>query len=159
MNFQILPGNSIVGLTNTTALNSTDTNYALVGGTFLSTHVTTEASRQFETGPTAFTLKNLTAKLVTAPGGSASRTYRLRKNGANGNLTFAISGASTTGSDTTNSDSIVEDDLINWSQTPASTPASSGDQTYSMTMFIAPGGGGGTVVKDLISFGMIPFAR
>lgn len=51
--------------------------------------------------PFAATLTGLSVKLETAPGGVASRTYTVMKNGVATALTVTITGASTTASDTT----------------------------------------------------------
>jgi hypothetical protein len=51
-------------------------------------------------------------RLGTAPGGTDTVIVTARKNGADGAVTFTITGAATTGNDTTNEDSYVAGDLL-----------------------------------------------
>lgn len=74
--------------------------------------------------PGSFTSQKWRIQLNTAPGGTATWTFRSRKNVANGNQSVVISGVATSGSDMVNSDSLVAGDLFNASSVSANTPAS-----------------------------------
>lgn len=132
-------GESILSITNTSSLNNVDTNYNWISGTFNSGFTTTEAAKRTEGGPTAFTLKNMHIRITTAPGAGTSRVFRLRKNGASGNLVATIADAAVLGSDTTHTDDIVENDTIAYQHVPnGSPPSGTGDISMGMTMYIAP---------------------
>jgi hypothetical protein len=75
---------------------------------------------------TAGTFSNLVIRLATAPGGAASRTYVVRKNGVDTAMTVVISGSNTTARDTTNSITVAAGDVLSMSTTPSGTPDSAG---------------------------------
>jgi len=88
---------------------------------------------------TAGTFSNLVIKLGTAPGGAASRTYVVRKNGVDTALSVVITGSETTGRDVTNSVTVAPGDLLSMSTTPAGSPSSSGltEQTFIVAEFVS----------------------
>jgi hypothetical protein len=57
-------------------------------------------------------ISNLTVRLTAAPGGTTSRTFTLRLNGANTALSVTITGAATTGSNTVDTVSVTQFDRI-----------------------------------------------
>ncbi len=62
----------------------------------------------------AFTLKNFYQNIVSNASG-LQQTFRVRKNGANGNQVIVLAaGATTPFEDTSNTDSVVNDDLVNF---------------------------------------------
>lgn len=127
------------------SLSTTSTEY-LDPFSYESNASTTEAADQSICGPTGFTVKKLTIFLGSAPGTAASgksRTFRVRKNTANGSGNLTITETATTGNDNSNTDDYVEGDLISFSSVPTSTPAST---TFAgaAVQFINPGGGGAT---------------
>jgi len=71
--------------------------------------------------PSSGTLKNLYIKLTTAPGGVATWTYTVRKNGVNTALTLTISGANTTGN-VVSDVAFIAGDEIDIVITPTGTP-------------------------------------
>lgn len=71
----------------------------------------------------AGTITNLQVSQNAAPGGGASYTYTLFKNGAGQALTCQISAAATTCSDNVHSVSVAAGDVVNMQVVPASTPA------------------------------------
>lgn len=66
----------------------------------------------------------------TAPGGSATRTMRLRKNASNDNLVAVFNSGDTSAQDTTNTNSYSAGDRIDLSCTIASSPASTSDNRW-----------------------------
>lgn len=92
----------------------------------------------FSLVPVAFTLKKLYCALDAAPGaGTPSRTWTNRFGTGGGQSSGSIScGLTTTASnsDTTNTYSAAVDDLINWQETPANTPASNTVYKYSSVL-------------------------
>lgn len=98
---------------------------------------TVEANVQGMAGVTSSTLKNFRASGSAAPSGSATRTWTYRKNTANANQTFVITGAATSGTDSVNTDTVVLNDLINIQQV-GSTFASSAKLFWCVTEYIAP---------------------
>ncbi len=75
--------------------------------------------------PIAGTIKNLYALLDTAPGGAASRTFTLVKNGSTTALAVTISAGSTTGNDTSHNISVSAGDTLSIQCSSASSPANS----------------------------------
>jgi hypothetical protein len=74
--------------------------------------------------PGTFTWQKWRMQLNTAPGGSASYTFRSRKNAADGAQNIVIAGTATTGNDMSNSDSLTAGDLISAYSISANSPAS-----------------------------------
>jgi hypothetical protein len=72
--------------------------------------------------PTDGTFRNARLLLNGSPGGSASYTLTLQKNGVNTAITMTVSGTSTTASDLSDSASYSAGDTINWEVVPAGTP-------------------------------------
>lgn len=93
----------------------------------------------------AFTAANLSL-YVSGNGVTADSQFRLRKNGADGNLLLTIP-ASTTGffQDTVNTDSIIPTDVINYSLTTGATGTNLVIRTNAMVGTTA-GGGGSTLL-------------
>lgn len=73
--------------------------------------------------PTAGTISNLYVGTDVAPGGTASYTVTLVKNGIDQTLTSAISAAATSNTNLANSVSVVAGDTVYWKVVPATTPA------------------------------------
>lgn len=77
--------------------------------------------------PGSYDVRKLTALTNTAPGGTASYVFRVRKNAANGNGVVTLLGADNVETDATNTDSFVAGDRFNFSSinggtgTPATT--------------------------------------
>lgn len=95
--------------------------YALFMGNAVSGWNTTEANTtQVVAAP--FSIKNFGVFLTSAPGGSASLTFTVRKNGTDTAATVTITGAATTGQDTTHEVSFSPGDTFNLSCTPTGTP-------------------------------------
>ncbi|HET9565208.1 MAG TPA: hypothetical protein VFP27_12060 [Mycobacterium sp.] len=136
------------------ALSSTNTiwNQAFGGSEGWST---TEASHQVRV-LRACTVRNFAVELTTAPGGSVTRTFTIRKNGSNTALSFAITGSGTTGSDLANEVSFAAGDLIAVQIAQSGgTPAATGLIHYSLevecstaktSIYGSARGGGGVVV-------------
>ncbi len=82
----------------------------------------TEARYQ-DVAPIALTVRALRWGVTAAPGAGKSFTILSRNAGANGNLTFVIADAATTGSDLTHNDSVALAALFNYSLTSQNTPA------------------------------------
>ena len=61
---------------------------------------------------TRCTLRNLRVHASLAPGAGESFVYRIRINGADGNLTVTLGGADTDGADLVNEDVLVPGDLL-----------------------------------------------
>ena len=109
--------------------------------------------------PASGTLKWLYMRLKTAPGGSASYTFTVYKNGGATSLTVTISASATTGADTTNTVSITAGDTVSLYCTSDSSPAatqaswsvafqgSTIDQTVCLT--------GGNVMNSTYDFPMM----
>lgn len=102
------PSNSVANFNTPTGINLTPTNV--------------ESTRNRCTFPCSTTVSQLYVKLDTAPGGSASYTFKIRKNGADTGVTLTITGAATSGTDTSHSVTFAAGDVITISSTPASTP-------------------------------------
>ena len=60
----------------------------------------------------AGTIRELYARVTTAPGVGNSRVFRIRLNAVNTALTVTIAGANTTGNDVVNTVAVVAGDLI-----------------------------------------------
>lgn len=76
-------------------------------------------------------IKGLYARISVAAGAAKSRTFTVRKNGADTSITCIISGAADTScTDTANSFSVVPGDYISLSATPVGTPAAATVQAY-----------------------------
>lgn len=73
--------------------------------------------------PAAGTFQNWHLILTAAPGGTATRTYTLRKNGSNTALTITFGSGDTDKSDTTHTVSFNAGDTIDFIQTVTGTPA------------------------------------
>lgn len=78
---------------------------------------------------TSFNALTLRIDLTVAPGGVASRTFTVVKNGVDTGLTVAITGAATTGS-VTSTVSFVDGDTLILRCTPAGTPAATSAYGY-----------------------------
>ena len=73
---------------------------------------------------TAGTFQSLCVEVSVAPGGAASRSFTLYKNGASTSLTCTISAANTTASDANHTVSVVAGDYIDGIESiPSSSPA------------------------------------
>ncbi len=96
---------------------------------------------------TGFTWEKLYTAFDTAPGGTASRTHAARLNKSSQTLTCAVTGAATTCNDTTHTVAITAGgtNLIDFSSTPANTPAASLNIRISAVAFIAPPATGAAV--------------
>lgn len=75
--------------------------------------------------PTGGTIDKLTASVISAPGVGKSRTYTLRKNGADTAITCQIAGAATSCTDSVNTVSVAAADLLSWKEVAAGTPTGS----------------------------------
>ena len=73
------------------------------------------------------TLSNFYVQLTTAPGGAASWTFNVMKNGSTSGITVTISGTATSGIDTINTATWNATDTISLQVVPASTPADFSD--------------------------------
>lgn len=62
--------------------------------------------------PAACTVKSLQVSVLTAPGGSVSDTYTLRKNGSDSAMTVTITGAAVSAIDSTHTVSLAAGDTI-----------------------------------------------
>lgn len=117
-------GQSIV-LGTTLGVNVSQANprYSVMGG---QSTTSTEAN-DLSVAPVALTVKKFRAVQDAAPGGTATRTFVLRKGTGGGqsdqSLTCQITSAITSCSDGGNTVSASVGDLINWKETPANTPA------------------------------------
>lgn len=96
--------------------------------------------------PIACTLSNLYVKVTTAPGGTASWTFKVYKNGVGQTVTCAITGAATTANDTTHTVSIAAGDRISLECIAATTPTAMG-QFYATILLTSS-----VVGESLISF-------
>lgn len=130
-----IDGESIICNVTVIAGSGTEYQKLMAHGNNGIANTTIEANGDSEAGTTSFSLKNLTVRLATAPGAGKSRTFKSRKNAADGGLSVLISETATTGSDTSNSDSISVGDLIDVSSLATSSPAVSAVK-ISMTQFI-----------------------
>lgn len=99
----------------------------------------------------AGTLKKFYLQLSAAPGGSATWTYRARKNAANATPSIAITDGSTTGNDVVNSTSFASGDTLSMQAVPASTPALS-QSTWGMVWYVAPPATGVATNNDFFPF-------
>ncbi len=109
--------------------------YFWLGGSSADSWSAAEAQRYY-VGQT-FILRSMYVKVTTAPGVGNSYAIRSRIGGVNGNLLVTVSGTDTTGNDIANSDTIEDDNDVNVSCTPASTPDASTIK-FGMVMFIGP---------------------
>lgn len=89
------PGESFFGYGTATPPSATLTNYDNVLGAGNNAWVPNENNRTMILGP--YTLKKVYVKLVTAPGGAASRTFTIRKAGADTALAVTLTGAAVSG--------------------------------------------------------------
>lgn len=110
---------------SSTAPSTSATNYNALLATGSASWNATEIARHMVV-PHALTLDMLRVIVTTAPGGAASWTVTIMKNGVATALTCTISGSSTSAQDLTHSVSFAAGDLISIQWTPASTPAASG---------------------------------
>lgn len=98
---------------------------------------TTEANRTaLGGGSYKWILRNLRFDLSTAPGATKSWTFRIRKNGADGNSTVTIADTATTGTDGSNTDTFESGDEISISKVPTNTPTSTTRVAFAAAMFI-----------------------
>lgn len=139
-----------------TAPSTTATNYIFMHATNISTWSATESSR---TGiiPHALTLSSLQVSLTGAPGGTASWTFTVRKNGADTTLTCTITGSATTGNDFKDNVSFAAGDTIDLEVIPSGSPAAptqlawSAQQSASL-LFGVLGGSASNVSNSAASF-------
>ena len=111
----------LMGNTSSTSLATNGTTeYLCLHGTIAPT--TTEFDVE-TVSPLAGTVKNLYVGVNTAPGGSSSYAFTVRKNSANQSVTCTISGAGTTCNDTTNSFTVAVGDPIALSSVSSGTIA------------------------------------
>lgn len=82
----------------------------------------------------AGTIKNLYAKSGSAPGGTDTYVFTLRKNASSQSLTCTITGAATQCNDTTHSFSVVAGDLVDVQITSSATAASLAVSYSSLTL-------------------------
>lgn len=82
--------------------------------------------------PAAGSISGLQAYLFGVPGGAASWTITLRKNGVDTALTTTVTGGAAQGSDTTHSVAVAKGDLISLRLTPAGTPSTLGYYTVAV---------------------------
>lgn len=101
------------------------------------------------------TIRSLYIKNVSAPTAGKSFQYDVRKNSADSGLSATVSDADTT-ANASSSFSVSDGDLLGMESTPSGTPTTSRVGTG---ILYTGGGGAATVVKDIISMGIIPFAR
>lgn len=80
------------------------------------------------------TVRDLAIALTAAPGGATSRTFTVRKNGADTALTITISGASTSGSNTSDAITFAVGDTISLKCTVSGSPANTGMSGFSLTI-------------------------
>ena len=113
----IIAGGSSINLTTGTTYFSMNLFETLTAGG-------AEADRNV-TSTGTYTLKDFRINLGTAPGVGKSRTFRVRKNGANTDIVVTISGASTSGTDSTNTATFNTEDLFAISATESGTAANS----------------------------------
>ncbi len=73
--------------------------------------------------PFAGVVKNLYVVISVAPGGTATRTFTLRKNGSDQAVTCTVPAGGTTASDTTHSFTVVAGDALTITSTLTETPA------------------------------------
>jgi hypothetical protein len=89
-------------------------------GTFFGSIQTTVEAQNQVRATEAMTMSQLKARI--ASGNSGTATFRFRKNTANGNQTFQITGVGEN-VDAVNTDALVADDLFNWAYTDTGTDA------------------------------------
>ena len=114
----------VLGGTND-PLNATATEFNPVMGDAEKGGATAEANR-YNIMPIACTLSNLYIQLENTAGGTATRTFTIRKNTANSSVSVAMTALMLTGSDLTNTAVFSVGDFFTFSQVPATTPAASG---------------------------------
>lgn len=129
-----ISGESLMLSMGVAALSSSAARWIDVNGSALNTD--TEALFQ-NIAPYPFEAKKLKVKFNTAPGGSASRAYVLRKNEADQSLTATVSTSATTAEDITNTVSVAAGDRIGWKTTPSTAPAAAGSYRISAVAYIA----------------------
>lgn len=115
-----VPGETFFGFGSSFLPSTTAANYEQVMGIGNLGWVGNEGNRQMVFGP--YMLRSLYVKLVTAPGGAATRTFTMRKNNANTALAVTLTGAAATGN-ITNDVTYSQGDIITIGSTTASTPA------------------------------------
>lgn len=130
-----VPGEAVSMNSSVSALSTGSTRWmALADGV----QVGSETSSALTLVPVAFTLKKLHCALNAAPGaGAPSRTWVNRFGTGGGQSSGSISCSLTTtpsNSDTTHTYAASVDDLINWQETPANTPASNTYFKFSSVM-------------------------
>lgn len=104
------------------APSTSATNWNYIVAQSQSNYSATESARAI-TLSAAMTLSSLYVQIDTAPGGAASYTFTVYKNGIATALTAAISGTNTSATDSTDSVSFAAGDTISMGVTPANTPA------------------------------------
>lgn len=137
-------GESIYGFGHELAPNTTLTNNEQAYGDGAHSYSTVESTRQSILG--AYTVKNFYAQIMTAPGGTATRTITLRKASADTALTVTITGAGTTANVASNV-SYSQGDMINIQTVPSGTPAAlTGGVHAGWTVFIQPPVGAASLI-------------
>lgn len=132
------------------SLTTGSTTFAPIGGGGAAS--ATEANVQ-TLMPSTVGFSNLTVKLGTAPGGTASYAFVLRDNSTSEAVTCTITGAATSCTDTTHTFNAAANDLLDIEITPSGTPASSSVQIY---LQLGVGGTGTGTVTSFSSGGLAP---
>lgn len=115
-------GESFTGFGAGTPLSTTVTNYEQPVGVGASMP-TTESAAYLKLP--ACSLKNMTVRVASAPGGATSRIFTLRDNGADSTMAVTISGVNTVGNDVVHTVTHTADQTVGIAASLTSTPAAS----------------------------------
>lgn len=127
-------GESIINTATMGGWSTAAVNYAQPHGGATGTATGTEGNIK-QLIPTAITTKRASVILQTATGAAKSYTFKVRKNGADGNQTTGAITNGQNGNDLTNIDAFAALDFLNWSATPAGTPTASNGSLSLVVVF------------------------